>query len=103
MGEIEQFSITKANLILCGITHASGLLVHVLGNRSMWRAQGLAEREIQFPLLPHYKTLGFSEHPGELQKEFHLKIELMLRFRLQITLQTAPLPGRMTCTVGLLG
>jgi len=41
---------------------------------------GLEDREIQpvpFPLLPHYKNLGFPEHTNELQRVFHLKIEQM--------------------------
>lgn len=40
----------------------------------------MGERKIHpvpFPLSPHYKTVGFSESTDELQREFHLKMELM--------------------------
>lgn len=61
----------------------------------VWANEGLLggvkrEREIHLVPLsssPHYKTVGFSERTDELQRVFHLKMELMPWLRLQITLQ----------------
>lgn len=73
--------------------HASALVACVCV--CVWANEGLLggvkrEREIHlvpFSLSPHYKTVGFSERTDELQRVFHLKMELMPWLRLQITLQ----------------